>query len=193
MSGTSAGWWKRREATPKQYLMARVKKNEDGCWMWTGARKPEGYGVSSFVGRITSAHRLSYEIFFGPTKLCVLHKCDVPGCVNPSHLYAGTSRDNTRDFYQRNLKAMQIRKDVGKQNSRKMAAYWKLLSPSVKKARINNWWGGTKKFNHRRRKILNERNRLIFKMKGDGVIQCEIARKMEISSSLVSAILNGHR
>lgn len=52
----------------------------DGCWLWTGSRKPAGYGTLTFPGRRTvQAHRVSYALHFGPipSGLFVLHRCDV--------------------------------------------------------------------------------------------------------------------
>lgn len=76
-------------------LMARVIKSPSGCWLFTGARTTAGYGQVSG----TYAHRLSFEMHKGtiPDGLCVLHRCDVPNCVNPKHLFTGTKADNNRD------------------------------------------------------------------------------------------------
>lgn len=70
-----------------------------GCWLWIGAVNEFGYGVTG-KGR---AHRISYEQHKGviPAGLCILHKCDVPSCVNPDHLFAGTKRDNLVDMYRK--------------------------------------------------------------------------------------------
>lgn len=76
-----------------------------GCWLWTGfyqefgyGRMGVGYAVEGTRGT-AMAHRLSYEIFVGPIPdgICVLHRCDVPECVNPEHLWLGTHSDNVND------------------------------------------------------------------------------------------------
>jgi len=72
----------------------------DDCWLWTGTLDKDGYGVMGVGDRKLRAHRLSWAIHNGPIPLsmCVLHRCDVPGCVNPAHLFLGTQADNMRDM-----------------------------------------------------------------------------------------------
>lgn len=73
-----------------------------GCWLWSAAFSPKGYGRLSIMGQPVFAHRLSYENFVGPTdELSVLHKCHVRCCVNPDHLYLGVNRDNVDDRLRR--------------------------------------------------------------------------------------------
>lgn len=73
--------------------------NLKGCWIWQGALTAKGYGVISVEGKSERAHRISYRIFGRPIPkgLHVLHKCDVPSCVNPDHLFVGTDADNMED------------------------------------------------------------------------------------------------
>lgn len=71
-----------------------------GCWLWSGRTDRYGYGVTILSGKSTLAHRASYIHHKGSIGdgLYVLHKCDVPSCVNPDHLYEGNHLDNMRDM-----------------------------------------------------------------------------------------------
>jgi hypothetical protein len=72
-----------------------------GCWLWTGGLNSRGYGAFfNDDGKTVGAHRVSWVIKNGeiPKGLFVLHRCDVPSCVNPSHLFLGTAKENTQDM-----------------------------------------------------------------------------------------------
>lgn len=73
---------------------------ESGCWIWKGDSVSGGYGRINMYGELELAHRISYRENIGeiPDGFCVLHKCDVPDCVNPNHLFIGTHQDNTDDM-----------------------------------------------------------------------------------------------
>lgn len=70
------------------------------CWIWTANSSTRGYGVINKDGDNCRAHRVSWEISNGPIPdgLCVLHSCDNPPCVRPSHLFLGTVQDNSLDM-----------------------------------------------------------------------------------------------
>jgi hypothetical protein len=70
----------------------------DTCWLWTGSLR-NGYGQSSMLHKPLYAHRLIWEMTYGPIPpgLQVLHKCDVRNCVRPDHLFLGTQADNVHD------------------------------------------------------------------------------------------------
>lgn len=71
-----------------------------GCWLWRYGAHPSGYGTIHFEGRLHKAHRLAYAAMIGPipTGLVVCHRCDVPACFNPAHLFLGTQDDNITDM-----------------------------------------------------------------------------------------------
>jgi hypothetical protein len=76
-----------------------IPEPNSGCWLWDGATNNDGYGTIRRNKTTRSAHRYAFEIANGNIQngLCVCHKCDVPSCVNPDHLFSGTHTDNMRD------------------------------------------------------------------------------------------------
>ena len=78
-----------------------VEMQDDGCWIWTGAKHRHGYGACA-KGRTKEysniAHRRAYQMVVGPIPegLVIDHLCRVPACVNPSHLEPVTQKVNVQ-------------------------------------------------------------------------------------------------
>lgn len=83
-----------------------------GCWFWIKSTDKDGYGqFHPHQRKRKMAHRYSWEIYNGPIPhgLQVLHKCDVYSCVNPSHLFLGTQKENCQDCVKKNRSARGVR------------------------------------------------------------------------------------
>ena len=64
--------------------------------------------MTSITGKHAMAHRAVYEYRTGqkiPYGYYLCHKCDVPSCVNPNHMFIGTARENTDDMLMKNRQA----------------------------------------------------------------------------------------
>lgn len=89
---------------------------EEGCWDWTGAPQPNGYGRVKIAGVTKGAHVAAWELASGqsvPEEFSVLHTCDRRICVRNDepgvyvirgierprfgHLWLGTHADNMAD------------------------------------------------------------------------------------------------
>lgn len=86
--------------TVEQMFARRTVPGPGGCLLWDQvATKPRQYGNLEHDGRMISAHRFSYQTFVGPIPagMHICHRCDVPACANPEHLFLGTAGDNMAD------------------------------------------------------------------------------------------------
>ncbi len=94
---------KSRKENTQDYILSRISKAKNDCWIWTGTIGSDGYGKAKRDGKTVRAHRLSYAFYKGdiPANTCVCHRCDTPLCVNPDHLWIGSHIENELDKTQK--------------------------------------------------------------------------------------------
>ena len=70
---------------------SKVKKT-DSCHHWIAAKQKQGYGMFSYNGKSTPAHRFAYLLYKGEiAENMVVHQtCEANDCVNPEHLVLQT-------------------------------------------------------------------------------------------------------
>lgn len=75
----------------------------EGCLLWKGARNPKGQGKFNLNGHDLSVTRAAWELAYGqpvPEGRLVVHSCTNELCVNPDHLWLGTSKHKAEDKVQ---------------------------------------------------------------------------------------------
>lgn len=83
------------------------RSDPEGCWLWTGGkfRKEDiAYGAFWMGKNNRMAHQVAWELTHGkpfPSGHQGNHKCDIPLCCRPDHIYPGTQADNIRDMQRR--------------------------------------------------------------------------------------------
>ena len=69
----------------------------DGCWLWQGALRPDGYGTFWNGERTMPAHRFAYELLVAPVapELVIDHLCRNRACQRAyDHMEPVTDRVN---------------------------------------------------------------------------------------------------
>jgi len=71
-----------------------------GCRLWLGATNAKGYGKFEWNRQWVMPHRASFVVHFGDIQagMVVCHRCDQPRCIESTHLFAGTYKDNYEDM-----------------------------------------------------------------------------------------------
>lgn len=90
-----------RTLSPRERLdFYSIPEPNSGCLLWLGPVIVGGYGRIKVHGEVVLAHRLSYQLSCGPIPdgLEVCHRCDMPGCIEPGHLFLGSHKENMADM-----------------------------------------------------------------------------------------------
>lgn len=106
----------------ESFLDACMPEPNSGCFIWLKSLMKNGYGRSSLIhnNKIHRlAHRVSWILHYGviPEDKMVLHKCDNRLCVNPTHLFLGTAKDNTHDMLDKFRMAYGIKHGQARHNT----------------------------------------------------------------------------
>ena len=98
------------DSIERRFNLYAAEPDERGCRIWQGtcASGHMGYGAMRVDGKMRVAHRIAWELEYGavPEGKILLHSCDVPQCVEVSHLRAGTHAENMRDCLERGRKQL---------------------------------------------------------------------------------------
>ena len=170
----------------KERFWSKVQKAR-GCWTWTAACSRAGYGHLWVRGKCLLAHRVSWALHNGPIPpgLHVLHHCDNPPCIRPTHLFLGTPIDNMRDC------AMKGRatKATGERNG--MHTYPESRPKGERHGTHTHPESRVIGERNGRAKITEEHVREVWTLSQRGYLQREIAERYGISQVQVSSILTG--
>lgn len=88
---------------PNKPLAVRVaqrsRRTANGCLEWTGSLSTTGYPITSINYKTCRVARLLWERANGPLTpdIYLCHKCDNPKCIELSHLFEGTAKENMQD------------------------------------------------------------------------------------------------
>lgn len=93
------------QAIENRFNRQVLRGAEEDCWLWTGAQTRVHYGSFKVRERMFLSHRVAYLLHHRSFPLyaedgryaCACHRCDTPLCMNPAHLFIGSTVDNNHD------------------------------------------------------------------------------------------------
>ena len=89
--------------TTDDRFWSKVDKSSGHCWVWTGARLPNGYGSfgDPIQKRQVGAHRYSWELVRGPIPngIRMGWVCGDTLCVNPDHLFVQSNENHPEERF----------------------------------------------------------------------------------------------
>jgi hypothetical protein len=111
----------------KELFWAKVGRvdDADSCWLWTASTTSHGYGTFRINNKTYMAHRMSCQMatqVILSTEHHVMHSCDVPRCVRPSHLSIGTRAANMADMAAKRRSTIGVRNPGAKLRENEMLA-----------------------------------------------------------------------
>jgi hypothetical protein len=90
---------------------SRLTRDENGCLIWGGARSSKGYGQVRLGVKMLKANRVALVAALGRDILDGLecdHLCNVPACVEASHLREATRRENLLAEHSQTITRLQV-------------------------------------------------------------------------------------
>lgn len=121
------------------------------CWIWSGAKDRDGYGVLADGDKTLAAHRVSFELHKRrlPPGALIMHSCDTPACVNPAHLSLGTKRANAADMTAKGRRASKLTADQARairaraaEPTKKLAAEFGVSAATIRSIVAGRSWTG---------------------------------------------------
>lgn len=99
-----------------------IKTRQEGECIVQSRAKRDDYSRIWIEGKRWPSHRYSYNLNVEPIGMSpskdrsdlVLHKCDNKRCINPQHLYLGSTKDNAIDNATRNQEWRKRRSEAQK-------------------------------------------------------------------------------